>query len=236
MKKNILWALCCCTAVVMVSTGCTRRSERKETPIQKAQRTAMEDAATKRVATEASLRSMSLPDLIRRMDQDAAAGREPFNSPAYREVTKNRKDQGPALLQSVRTARPSLITLLALRTVDPVAYGSLDVTIRRDALIGALAQSKSYNLWGLPHLYWEDAAKAIIELKGDAIAPLKALLTDTSPAPVWGSEEHREYEAYMYRRCDYALALILAIRGEGLKSLPTNPAERDKLIEQVQKQ
>jgi hypothetical protein len=169
------------------------------------------------------------------MDQDATARREPFNSPAYREVTRNRKDQGPALLQSVRTARPSFITLLALRAVDSAAYGTVDATLRRDVLVGALAQSTSYNLWGLPHLYWEDAAKAIIELKDDAIPPLKTLLADTSSAPVWGSEEHREYEAYMYRRCDYALALILAIRGQDLKSLPTNPAERDKLIEQVQK-
>jgi hypothetical protein len=221
----------------IVASNCTRRPEEKKSPAQTTHDRETQDLATKRKATDASLRAMSVQDLVTHMELDAQSGREPFNSPAYREMTKNRKDQGAALMQAVRPlARPSFITLLAIRSIDPTAYASLEPVLRRDILLGQLAKSKSYNVWGMPHLYWEDAANAVVELGEGAVPPLKAFLADRSPAPVWGSEEYQEYQKYKYRRCDYALALILAIRGQDLKALPVDPSERDRLIEQVQKQ
>jgi hypothetical protein len=221
----------------LVTTNCTRRPAEKKSPAQAGHEKEAQDLAAKREATDASLRAMSVPDLVTHMEQDAQAGREPFNSLAYREVTRNRKDQGAALMQAVRAlTRPSYVTLLAMRSVDSTLYASLDPVLRRDVLLDQLSKSKSYNMWGMPHLYWENAARAVIELGEGAVPPLKGLLSDRSPAPVWGSEEYQEYQKYKYRRCDYALALILAIRGQDLTVLPVDPTERDRMIDQVQKQ
>ena len=90
----------------------------------------------------------------------------------------------------------------------------------------------SPKLRGLHHLYWEEPAKAIIAEGQAAIGPLKALLGDQRAAPMWGSEEAAEYEAYRYRVCDYAWALLVSIRGEKL-AVPTDPSARDKLISEM---
>ena len=77
-------------------------------------------------------------------------------------------------------------------------------------LLEEFSKSTSYNLWGMPHLYWEAAALALIKCEQKAEEGLKQYLKITDPAPVWGSEEGVEYEAYMYRKCDYALAMIMS--------------------------
>lgn len=46
---------------------------------------------------------------------------------------------------------------------------------------------------------------------------------------MWGGEEVVESNAYQYRVADYALALILAIRGDD-QEIPQDPAARDRLI------
>jgi hypothetical protein len=61
-------------------------------------------------------------------------------------------------------------------------------------------------------VYWEDAAKALIEEDAAAQKPLSALLGDKRDAPVWGSEEVREYQEYHYRVCGYAWDLLNRIQ------------------------
>jgi len=222
--------------VVMLATlamGCSRGStETADThELRDKHVRQMEELDAKRQATLAKLGSMDLPALVSLLEEDAQKMVEPFNSPAYREITKQRRDQHEALLEQIKERKVvSYLPLLALRAIDPRGYASLDGSLKVEALLGAFGRSESYNMWGLPHLYWEDAAKAMMELGEVAVPGLTSYLQDRSPAPVWGSEETAEYEAYQYRRCDYALAMLMEMRGENVKALPQDPKKRDALI------
>lgn len=191
----------------------------------------MEELQAKREETLATIASMKLPALVSQMEEDARNGIEPYNSLAYREVTQRRSDQANALRSNIeRRDTVSYLPLLALREIDSGEYASLAADLKLNALLAQLGRSKSYNMWGLPHLYWEDAAKALVELGRAADPGLESYLKDRSRAPVWGSEEVAEYQAYRYRRCDYALGLIMEIHGTSAKSIPRDPQKRDELI------
>jgi hypothetical protein len=113
--------------------------------------------------------------------------------------------------------------------MDRGIYQEMKADFRIAVLVDALRNSQFFNTWGLPHLYWEDAAQALIE-EGEAATPaLMKLLDDLRPAPMWGQEEVVEYEAYKYRIRDYAWAIIMAISGEKI-DIPQDPDERDELI------
>ncbi|MEJ2310515.1 MAG: hypothetical protein P8Z31_09080 [Gammaproteobacteria bacterium] len=222
---NVIGVLC--TAFLL--TGCG--SDTSESKGVQKHLTEIQELDARRSATLAEIQKMPLPQLFAKSDEDSSKLIEPYNSVAYREITRNRKDSAEQLRQYLTQQKTaSYIPLLALRKIDEKAYAQIKPETKVAVLIGLLANSKSYNTWGLPHLYWEDAAEAVIEL-GKAAAPgLKKLLDDKTPAPVWGTEEVFEYEAYKYRRCDYALALLMAIEGEPVKDLPKSPEDRDALI------
>lgn len=191
----------------------------------------MNSLKIKRDSTLKVIKGMDVRKLYQRMNQDAEGNSEPYNSLAYRELTRNRTNQGDELFQLLQDQRKvSYIPLLALRKINPDSYGQLSAETKVASLVGELGRNKQYNTWGLPHLYWEDAAKAVIELGKDAEKPLKALLKDKSKAPVWGGEEYLEYEAYGYRRCDYALAMLMSIRKQSVKNLPKSVRQREALI------
>lgn len=236
MKKvnQSLRLLGCGVLLVILLSACTKEDPQQQKEIQ-AQQTGhlqqMEKLKQKRVATLEKIKQMQIPELVTQMEQDVKKGREPFNSPAYREVTRNKKTEGASLLQELTTRKEvSYITLLALRSIDADRYKQVDQSLKVGILLSEFGRSESYNKWGLPHLYWEDAAKAVIESGDSAVPGLKKYLTDCKPAPVWGSEEVMEYEAYKYRRCDYALAMLMAIRGENVAEIPKSPDARDQLI------
>jgi hypothetical protein len=185
----------------------------------------------KRTAYEAKLKKMNITELTAQLASDSAKGREPFNSTAYREIVA----RGPAATSDLKTAamrrdRSSLLALLALRTVDPGSYATLDQAARVDTLVDALKNAQFFNAWGIPHLYWEEAAKALIAEGTAAERPLIALLGDRRPAPVFGSEGAALNREYGYRVCDYAWALLDAARGRKI-DIPADPAARDRLIE-----
>jgi hypothetical protein len=182
---------------------------------------------------EAQVKAVPAPELLARLRQESLQGAEPYNSLAYREVLRRGADISAELAASISEAnRSSVLALLALRAVDRRRYTLLSDSLAVAILIDALKSSETFNIWGLPHLYWEDAAKAVIELGGAARPPLIQLLNDTRDAPVWGSEEVAEYRQYQYRVRDYAWALLVAIRGERL-TVPTDPAARDRLIAEL---
>ncbi|HWO35371.1 MAG TPA: hypothetical protein VNO32_41785 [Candidatus Acidoferrum sp.] len=182
----------------------------------------------KRQNYEASLKAMSNDQLAQVLASDSAKGREPFNSPAYRETVSRGAVAASALKsQLTRPDRGSLLPLLALRQVNPELYRSLDPAFRIGVLIDALKNSKYFNTFGIPMMYWEDAAKAIIDEGEAASAPLTALLHDKRPAPVFGSEGTEINRQYHYRVCDYAWALLMEIRHQKV-NMSTDPAERDR--------
>lgn len=181
-------------------------------------------------AVLAEYKAMQIPQLAQKLEADSLKSIEPFNSLAYREVVSRGPSAGRELASFVKNPdRSSFLTLVAVRKVNQDVYASISDKTRATILVDALRNSKSFNTWGLPHLYWEDSAKAIIELQGAAVDPLRSLLGDKREAPVWGGEEYQEYQTYKYRVNDYAWALLLAIQNKKVE-IPTDPATRDKLI------
>jgi len=190
----------------------------------------LEELQSKREGRARQLKAMDVAQLARELEADSAKGREPFNSSSYREMV-SRGQPGAAVLKPLltRADRSSLLGLLALRATDQKQYQALAPQFRVDVLIDDLKNSKSFNAWGIPHMYWEDAAKTVIAEGPPVVPSLVPLLRDQRDAPLWGSKEVRIQRKYKYRVCDYAWALLNEI-GHKKVEIPIDPAERDKLI------
>lgn len=189
----------------------------------------VEQASVKRQQMLREYKAMPAAGLIKKLENDTAKQVSPFNSLPYRELVSRGPSVAQTLKSSIAPDSNSFLTLLALRKVSARAYRTVEPSIRLKILIDTLRSSKYFNTWGIPHLYWEDAAKAIIEEGSAAIGSLKGLLQEKREAPVWGSEEVMEYQKYQYRVCDYALALIKEIKAEKVE-MPVDPTMRDRLI------
>jgi hypothetical protein len=222
---------------MLLTTGCNQQAgqtagsnaNRAEKPEIVDKRTAvLQDAQKKREARTQALKAMDVPHLALELEADSKKGVEPFNSLAFAEMI-SRKDVAGTLAPAItKPDRASLLGLLALRKIGPDNYRQLSADLRVNILIDALKSSEHFNTWGMPHLSWEEGAKAIIEEGRAADKQLTALLTDKRPAPVWGSEGYLEYQRYQYRVCDYAWALLNEIKGQKVQ-IPEDPAARDRL-------
>jgi len=205
----------------------------KEGRAQQQQRAQLEDLARKRQVRESTFQRMNTEDLAQELIADSKRGVEPFNSLPYKLLLTRGSAAAGALKASLTGAdRTSFLGLLALRGVDSAQYRSLSSAFRIGVLVDALKTAQTFNAWGLPHLSWEDAAKALIAEGRPAEAALRPLLKDCRPAPMWGSEEVMESAKYKYRLCDYVLALMLASRGERV-TIPVEPEARDRMIERL---
>jgi len=195
-----------------------------------AQASQLEEFARLRAAREAALAAMSVLELAGELEKESETRLEPFNSLAFREMV-GRGEEAARELAGLIVAedRKSLFGLLALRAMSEQVYQSLAPQLRIGILVDALRTSEFFNTWGIPDLYWEDAAQAIIDEGADAEKALTPLLDDKRPAPTWGEEEYAHFQEYQYRVADYALALILAIRGDE-RQIPADPGERDQMI------
>lgn len=184
-----------------------------------------------REGNKGRLKKMSTAQLAAALAADSRKGVESFNSMAYTEMI-SRGDQAAHNLAGhlSKGERSSLLGLLALRQLSMPEYNEMSSRLRVKVLVDSLRTAKKFNSWGLPHLFWEDAAKAIIAEGETAKPALIALLKDKRPAPVWGSEGAMEYVRYKYRVCDYAWALLNEIENRKLE-IPEDPSDRDKLIE-----
>ena len=196
----------------------------------------LEELAEKRADRAKELQAMKIEELAAELRKDSEKGREPFNSTSYKELV-SRGDKAAVELKPIVAdgEKISFLLLLALRQIDEKVYQEVDAALRVTTLVDALKSSKYFNTWGLPHLYWEDAAKAIIEEREAAQGPLRRLFVDQRKAPMWGSDEVVEYENYRYRVCDYAWALSMSISGVKVE-IPADPKERDVMISKAQRQ
>jgi hypothetical protein len=190
---------------------------------------ALDQALKKREARLQELKAMDVPQLAAELEKESLKGREPFNSLTYAETVSRGEGAAAALAPLItKPNRASLFALLALRKISAGGYKNLKPEFRVSVLVDSLRTAKYFNTFGLPHVRWEDAAKAIIE-EGRAAEPaLVELLSDKRDAPVWGSEDFAEYQRYKYRVCDYAWALLNEIRGTKVE-IPEDPAARDRL-------
>ncbi|MEE9128783.1 MAG: hypothetical protein V3T84_02105 [Phycisphaerales bacterium] len=179
------------------------------------------------------LKQMSVAELDADLEADSQRGREPFNSLAYKEVVGRGENAGPDLFRVIQAAdRSEHLSLLALREVDRERYDALDAGLRSAILLDALSSSLAFNVWGIPHLYWEASADSLIAERA-AVPGLVQLLGDKRPAPVWGDEEATIARMYNYRVCDYAWAMLQAMRGEIHRAnVPRDVPSRDRLIEE----
>jgi hypothetical protein len=214
----------------ILMAACTPQT--KPTPDQQDQeiRATVEALDAKRQAREKELAAMDVPQLVEELQQESERGVEPFNSMPFDEIVTRGREAAPELFKLLEAPdRRSILGLLALRQIDKDLYGELDPAFRVEVLVDTLRTSQTFNIWGLPHLYWEDAARALIGEGRQALDALRPLLEDHRPAPMWGSEEVLESQAYSYRVSDYAWAISMSILGEEVR-IPMSPEERDKLI------
>ncbi len=227
-----LFLLTAAAGVLFFSAGCAQQSNQGAGPTSATDRVKeLKVLQVKRDDNQKRLKGMNAAQLAQELGSDSGKSREPFNSPAYREVISRGQPVATELRAALtRNDRSSLLGLLALRQISPDQYRSLDPAFRASVLTDALKNAQYFNSWGIPHLYWEDAAKATIDEGQAAVAGLEALLRDKRPAPVFGSEGATVGRQYQYRVCDYAWALLNEI-GRQKVEIPADPAERDRLID-----
>jgi hypothetical protein len=218
--------------------GCSKKEKEVALTAEQAEvKTRLETQVREAADTRQTYHAMDNATLLARLMEQSKSKREPFNSPAYREL-KTRTDldaKALAALISENRNADGLLPLLLLRTRDRKSYLELSAELRARILSDALQSSQYFNAWGLPGLYLQDASRAMIETGSSANAPLKRLLADTRPAPVFGSQEYTMYKKYKFRVCDYALYFLEAIKGNPGMRLPVAPEERDALIKEAAK-
>jgi hypothetical protein len=223
--------LCICVA------GCTSR-DKSAPPLTEAQnnaKTQLESQMKAAAQTAQTYHAMDNPTLLKKLMDQSAAQREPFNSLAYREL-KTRTDVDSNSLVAMVKANGNatgLLPLLLLRKLNNEAYLGVPAELRAKILTDALQESKNFNTWGLPHLYLEDASHAMIEAGKSTVPALTRMLSDTRPAPLFGSQEYMEYQRYKYRLCDYALFFLEKIQGNTDFRMPVSVADRDALIQKM---
>jgi hypothetical protein len=223
--------LCACFA------GC-QSTERKSPPLTADQRTAkskLEEQMNAAAKTAKTYHAMDNAELLNRLVEQSKALKEPFNSLAYRELKTRTDIDTKALAGLVRENQNAggLLPLLLLRNRDKQVYTEVPATTRAKVLTNALEGAKTFNTWGLPGVYLEDASQAMIETGQSAVPGLKRILSEMRPAPLFGSKEHVLAQQRQYRLCDYALFFLEQIEGKQDFRIPESTAERDALIKQV---
>src|SRR5690349_80158 len=74
---------------------------------------------------------------------------------------------------------------------------------------------------------WDSTVAQALELGEPAQAPLRALLDDNRPAPLYGSETATMSSEYGYRRADYAYRYLAELQHRDAP-FAADPAQRDQ--------
>jgi hypothetical protein len=125
--------------------------------------------------------------------------------------------------------------LMALRESAPDAYEALPAALRAAVLTDALRTQPQLNDWGYLEPaggYDGPAAVALLETGDAAVAPLRTLLDDDSPAEMTGSEIAEMAHRLGYRRKDFAYRYLSLLLGREPR-FDADPAARDRAIEAV---
>ena len=218
--------------------GCDTKSKNRATrESQDKARAKLEDVQRIAAQTAQTYKEMDNATLVKKLAEQSVLKREPFNSLAYRELKTRTDVNSESLLALIREQKNSdaLLPLLLLRGLDQRTYAQLPADLRANVLTDALQQSKNFNTWGLPHLYLEEASKAMLECDASAFPALKQMLSETRPAPVFGGKESMEYLRYKYRLCDYALFFLKKLQGDTNFVMPLSVEARDSLIREILK-
>lgn len=240
MMKNTRIASTAALLLCVALAGCTASKDKTNVPLtadQTSAKTKLESQMQDAAQTTQTYHAMDSTTLLGKLLDQSKAQNEPFNSLAFREL-KGRTDVDSKALTTMvnQNANASgLLPLLLLRRLDNKSYLAVPAETRAKILTEALSSSKYFNTWGLPNFYLEEASHAMIESGKAAEPALKRMLSDTRPAPTFGSQEYMIYKQYNYRLCDYALFFLEQIDGKTGVKLPVSPAERDTLIKEMSK-
>jgi hypothetical protein len=233
LKRASAWMLLCvCIA------GCAKKTTENDAPLTADQTTAKNQLEVQMKAaaqTAQTYHQMDSAALLSKLMEQSKAQRESFNSPAYRELRTRTNVDSNALVALVKQNdnAAGLLPLLLLRKLDNKSYLGVPADIRAKILTDALENSKFFNTWGLPGFYLEDASYAMLEAGKSAVPALRRMLSNTRPAPLFGSQEAMLSDEYKYRVCDYALFFLRKIDGQDTFQLPTALPDRDSLIKQM---
>jgi hypothetical protein len=234
LKTPVCGLMFLCISLV----GCSGGGKNAATSqLRESAKTRLESLQKIAAQTAQTYRGMDNAALLQKLMEQSKAKREPFNSLAYREL-RGRKDVNPDSLASlVRETHngDALLPLVLLRELNEKAYLGIPAEERAEVLTDALQSSKTFNTWGLPHIYLEDASRAMLECGKSAYPALRRMLSETRPAPLFGSQEFMEYKRYQYRLCDYALFFLEKMQGNANFRMPVSIADRDSLIKQMSK-
>jgi len=234
MKNFTLIALWMLLSVAVA--GCTSKDkDRALTAEQSTAKTRLEAQMQAAAQTKDTYHAMNNAALLGKLIEQSKAQREPFNSPAYRELQGRTDVDAKALTSLVKDNANAggILPLLLLRKIDNKAYLGLPTELRARILTDALQSSRYFNIWGLPNFHLGDASQAMVEAGESATPALKRMLSDTRPAPVFGSQEYMVYKQYQNRVCDYALVFLEQIGGKKDFRMPVSVAERDALIKEI---
>jgi hypothetical protein len=218
--------------------GC--RAKNKKAATLQSQQSAIDQLTSQQkiaAQTAQTYHAMDNGALLIKLVEQSKLKREAFNSLAYRELKGRTDVNTDSLVSLIRELKngDALLPLLLLRKLNEKTYAEVPVELRADVLTDALEQSKTFNTWGLPHLYLEDASRAMLECGKSAEPALRRMLSETRPAPVFGSKESMEYLRYKYRLCDYALFFLKKMQGDTTFVMPLSAADRDSLIKEMLK-
>lgn len=235
---NRMITICGLVLLCVSLVGCGNQKNRagdakQPTPEQQKAQTQLASLMAQAGQTARTYKAMDNATLLSKLAEQSAMGKEPFNSPAYREL-RTRTDVDPAALVAQVKKSPNadgLLPLLLLREKNQKAYQAVPAETRAELLTDALRKSKWFNSWGVPGVYLEDASRAMLETGKSAVPALKGMLRDTRPAPVfWSQQPAVEYH---YRVCDYALFFLEQIQGNKDLKMPVSVADRDALIKGI---
>ncbi|MGB2589399.1 MAG: hypothetical protein WA853_11150 [Candidatus Acidiferrum sp.] len=231
IRANVVW-MALCVAIA----GCASNEKGKPlTAEQNQAKSRLESQVQAAAKTKQTYHAMDNAALLTKLVEQSKAQKEPFNSPAYRELKGRTDIDSKTLVALVKDNgnASGLLPLLLLRKLDDKSYLELPAELRAKILTDALQGSAYFNVWGLPNFYLEDASHAMVEAGKNATPALKRMLSDTRPAPVFGSQEYMIYKQYRFRLCDYALFFLEQIGNNANFKMPVSPAERDALIKQL---
>jgi hypothetical protein len=217
------------------ATGCSAKHE--ETPQQIEQKSQLAEQDRLVAQTTQTYKAMDNAGLLKKLAEQSARKREPFNSLAYRELVTRKDVDAKQLVSMVNEKKngDALLPLLLLRQLDEKTYAQLPVEVKASVLTDALQNSKTFNAWGIPNFYLEDASKALLECGKAAYPALRRMLSDKRPAPVYGGKLRMTSLRYGFRVCDYALFFLKNQQGQQNYVEPTTAVERDALIKEMAK-
>jgi hypothetical protein len=176
-----------------------------------------------------------MPDsgIIAALVSDSREGHALLRSPTLEKLVLSAADEREALGQILaRSDYTSYHLLFALRRHSPDVYQGLPAKTKARILVDALEHLPYLNDWGIldpSSSHDGEAATALLELRAAAIEPLRPVLDNAQPAPLFGSEPATVSQHFQYRRCDFAYRYLSLLLGLD-PSFDPEPRKRDEEI------